>query len=354
MKVIRAVSVEDAWLKAKTLLHTEGVICPSRAGDTLMHPEPVTTYYENPTQRVLADPVRDANPTFHLMEALWMLSGRRDVAFLRLFNKRMETFSDDSETFHGAYGYRWRQHFELEDGPDDNGDQIAKAIRCLRADPKSRRVVIQMWDPRADLWSPEEIQQRGSVPKDLPCNTALYLDGRLGALNMTVTNRSNDIVWGCYGANVVHMSLLQEYIAAMVGLPIGWYCQVSNNWHAYCDIWAKQGIRAGTLDVGLYQGTVRPLVDDPETFNQELVRFLEEVEFHRERLWIPIFHNQFFTHVAVPMALAWFQYKEGDFKSAFNTLKFGMSDKNDWSMAVTQWLRRRQAGRSSAQGDQVL
>ena len=32
-------------------------------------------------------------------------------------------------------------------------------------------------------------------------------------LCMTVCNRSNDMLWGAYGANVVHMSMLQEFVA---------------------------------------------------------------------------------------------------------------------------------------------
>ncbi len=50
---------------------------------------------------------------------------------------------------------------------------------------------------------------------------------------MTVCNRSNDIVWGLYGSNVVAFSILQEVLAYELKLIIGNYTHVSNNFHCY-------------------------------------------------------------------------------------------------------------------------
>jgi hypothetical protein len=58
---------------------------------------------------------------------------------------------------------------------------------------------------------------------------------------MTVACRSNDIVWGCYGANAVHMSMLQEFIACATGLAMGTYYQISNDWHIYEQHWPLLG-----------------------------------------------------------------------------------------------------------------
>jgi len=52
---------------------------------------------------------------------------------------------------------------------------------------------------------------------------------------MCVTNRSNDAVWGALGANAVHFSMLQEYLAVMIGCAVGKYWQVTNNLHLYLD-----------------------------------------------------------------------------------------------------------------------
>src|SRR4051812_37796218 len=78
VRVIDVDNVNQAWPLAVRLLQSEGVPRESRYGPVLEHPEPVTTVYRKPWQRVLFDEVRDANPFFHFFESLWMLGGRND------------------------------------------------------------------------------------------------------------------------------------------------------------------------------------------------------------------------------------------------------------------------------------
>jgi hypothetical protein len=52
-------------------------------------------------------------------------------------------------------------------------------------------------------------------------------------LDLTVCCRSNDAIWGAHGANAVHFSVLQEYLAARIGVGVGTMYQWSNNYHAY-------------------------------------------------------------------------------------------------------------------------
>lgn len=110
----------------------------TRNGPALVIPEPVITTYLYPQERVLFHKGRDANPIFHCLEAIWMLAGRRDVAFLQMFNSKIGQYSDDGKLFNAAYGYRWRKHFGF--------DQLESVIQILRKDPKTRQAVIQMWD----------------------------------------------------------------------------------------------------------------------------------------------------------------------------------------------------------------
>lgn len=119
-------------------LSEHGVPSGSRNGRVLRFPEPVLTTVRNPAERVLLHRGRDANPIFHLMEAIWMLAGRQDVAFLSMFNSTIHQYSDDGQVFNAAYGYRWREHFGV--------DQLTNVIHTLKADPGSRQAVIQMWD----------------------------------------------------------------------------------------------------------------------------------------------------------------------------------------------------------------
>jgi thymidylate synthase len=131
--------------------------------------DPVITTYLRPQERVLFNELRDANPIFHLVEALWMLASLSDVEFLLPFNSTYGRYAEPDGNIHGAYGRRWRTHFGV--------DQIWGVIAALRRDPTTRQAVMAMWDPAADL---------NADVKDRPCNTTIYFDGRQGRLNMTV------------------------------------------------------------------------------------------------------------------------------------------------------------------------
>lgn len=137
---------------------------PSRNGGVLQVEEPVTITYRNPLRRVLFNAARDANPFFHLYEALWMLAGRNDVASVASYCARMREYSDDGRTLNGSYGYRWRRapnHFPVDGttatrpGEEDPGwqtlDQLDLLVSHLKADPNSRRAVLQMWSVEDDL-----------------------------------------------------------------------------------------------------------------------------------------------------------------------------------------------------------
>ena len=82
MHVINARNVNSAYPQALHYIAIAGDRVASRNGPVLRAPEPVSTVYAKPWERVLFDPQRDANPFFHLFESLWMLDGRNDVATL--------------------------------------------------------------------------------------------------------------------------------------------------------------------------------------------------------------------------------------------------------------------------------
>lgn len=349
MKIIEALNVNHAVAQALPYLIKEGEYETSRNGTVIVAPTPVVTIYKNPRQRVLFSPTRDANPFFHLMESLWMLAGRCDVAFPATFNKRFKEYSDDGAIIHGAYGHRWRVLFGM--------DQIKHIVDELKENPNSRRAVLQMWSALGDLVSMEVSSDKSSKEKqfigglkskDIPCNTHAYFDRRYGQLNMTVSCRSNDAIWGAYGANAVHFSILQEYIAAQVGVPTGVYRQVSNNFHVYTDVYSVEKLEEiaeeasktnyyiqNTADQGVVV-TPYPLVTSPiESWNDELRRFVSNPTSQAP------YTDSFFQHVAVPMFKAYIERKSGISNGIqhVDTIKA-----EDWHLACTQWIANREKG----------
>lgn len=193
-----------------------GIAQKSRNGDVLRLRGVVMIIQENPWERVYLNPIRDSNPFFHLVEAMAMLADRNSAPFLSYFARNMQSFSDDGLTFNAFYGTRARSAFGL--------DQLEEVIRTLIDDKDSRQAVVQLWHP-TDLLKPT---------KDKACNMTMVfsVDGD-GRVCMTTFNRSNDAVWGYFGANAVHFSFFHEYVAERVSRPMGPWTHVSNNFHGY-------------------------------------------------------------------------------------------------------------------------
>jgi len=322
---LRARNVNHAVEVALWNLKVSGVRESSRNGDVLVFPEPVMTTYDRPDERVLFWPERDANPIFHLMESIWMLAGRDDVKFVEYFNSRMRNFSDDGVVLNGAYGHRWRRRFGV--------DQLGVIIRELRRDPTSRRAVLSMWTPEADLCRLDS--------KDVCCNTQAYFEIRGGRLNMTVLNRSNDIIWGAYGANAVHFSFLQEFIASALDVPLGVYRQFSHNLHLYTTLYdytkyVDSPPCAMNFDAYSQGIHTRPVLDDSrwEAFLLECEKFCSNPfsgDFG--------YSHSFFREVAYPMAMVTKTRKE---KTGDGWYWAERIQAPDWRLATVQWIERRE------------
>lgn len=332
-------NVNEALARGKELMLDRGISKESRYGDTLEVPCPVATTYSNPRERVLFLQQRDANPFFHLMESLWILAGRDDVLFLEYFNKRIAEFSDNGKTFHGAYGYRLREP----------RDQIEEAIGILSKDHTSRRVVLQIWNSFLDL---------GTTSKDIPCNDLIFLKPRAGRLDMTVCCRSNDMLWGAYGANAVQFSMLQEYIALSAKLIPGNYTQVSDSFHVYVsgpggELWNKiKNIpQEELLDTDAYAKEIvsprllfNPFrkINNKKNFDEDLKYFFKMFDLKDDTFIRAFAHNSrtdFFKHTVLNAYLAYKAYKSRDFTTALEIAKDISSA--DWQLAMYSWLLRR-------------
>ena len=351
MKVIDARNVNSAYDQGLRWLREVGELQRSRVGDVLVAPTPVTTVYQRPRERVLFDPKRDANPIFHVAEALWMLAGRRDAKWLDRFVKDFSSrFAEDDGTQWGAYGFRWRQHFELAGGGSFHGtDQLNTIVSLLQKNPDDRRIVLQMWDPVIDL---------GADKRDLPCNVTAFFRTRRGdvdhtgdhtesVLDLTVFCRSNDILYGAYGANSVHFSVLLEYMAARIGVEVGRYYQISNNFHAYTDILDKVGTPT-TVDDPYTLDKVHPqrMFTVPAAIDEDLAQFMEWTDDgigDDEFLECPYtFYNSWFTYTALPLMEAHWHWKHGNRNIALAIVKdpFNLMA-SDWQLAARQWMERR-------------
>lgn len=405
------INVNDAFVGLVGAIHNNLVPVErhySRNGGTIRFPVPVVITYLMPQQRVLFNEARDANPFFHLYEALWMLAGRNDLAPLQYYVSNFGQFSDDGQTLNGAYGYRWRcaryypvneEHVQtnpfIKDplgNPIEKGgyiyrtdpshlDQLSWIVEHLKKNPNSRRAVLDMWNVEDDLLKVDTSKDvccnlnavfklreipgtctRDHNSPDCPCPPHIQRT----VLDMTVFNRSNDLILGTLGANVVHFSFLQEYMAARLGASVGSYHQVSADQHTYTERWNPEAWLNGTDPkrrtmhsprMWSYEMDVRtmvPLVRSPEVFDSELPGF---VESHRQGLpkimrYPPFWKEPFLQTVAQPAMLAYHFHKAQEYDRAIAWSLDIAAD--DWRIACHNWIKKRQLRHLERQNDQVL
>jgi len=323
---ITANNVNGMFSEGLWRLKTCGVKSDSRNGPVVMINEPVLLTLNKPQERVLFYGERDCNPIFHLLESIHILAGRKDVSFLKQFNSTIGNYSDDGESFNAAYGFRARHHF--------GEDQLIGVINKLNSDRNTRQAVIQLWDA-ADL---------NKQTLDKACNTQLVFSITDDMLDLTVFNRSNDFIWGNTGANAVHFSIWQEFVAIATNSRIGKMRTVSNNLHIYLDLYPKFNkfldCPPDSESYDMYQQGVKPT---KLMFNNDWVSWLEDAEaFCNNPFKYDNSQYSFFTEVAHPMAMISYERK--------NKISDGMKwadrvEAEDWRIAAQDWIERRETAK---------
>lgn len=161
----------------------------------------------NPRARHCFSPARRQNIVFNYAEALWYLSGRNDLDFIAYYAPRMRRYSADGVSLPGTgYGKK------LFAFGDRSIDQVERAIDVLcRDDADSKRVFIQIFDANEDIF-------RQNI--DVSCTLGLQVLLRDGALHMVAYLRANDAFIG-FLSDVFSFTMIQEYLAARLGVPWG-------------------------------------------------------------------------------------------------------------------------------------
>lgn len=178
-----------------------------------------------PTERFITIPGRRNDVFGTIAETMWVLAGRNDMAYLARYLKRAVQFSDDQETWRGGYGPRLRNWEGI--------DQVDEIRKLLCGDPESRRAVAVLFDPARDYVN----------TLDVPCNNWLHFLVREGRLDLNVTVRSNDILWGFSGINTFEWSVLHEMMAYWLGVAVGQESFFVSSLHLY-DERSEQAERA--------------------------------------------------------------------------------------------------------------
>lgn len=190
---------------------------PSRLGST----DEMQTVCTNLKPRRMIPFLRGRNANYFglMAESLWVLSSLDNGKTMSTWNTRLLEYIDDEQILYGAYGRR----IEMT---------LRAAIDKLREDINTRQAVVPIFLP-ADA---------GRATKDLPCNNMVYFKVRNMRLNMTVLNRSNDVIWGAFTVNFPQFALLQNFVASQVGVGLGEQTHVSDSMHLYYELKEQKNI----------------------------------------------------------------------------------------------------------------
>ena len=209
-------------------------------------PGPVVIEITDPTARQILIPERKWNKILPMAESLWLVTGSNDLDDLPgHFVKSIYNFSDDGHTWRGGYSPRMRgytgisrQYYRslnsrlIQEGEKEADktyikiDQLKYVIETLSKEPTSRQALITVHDPAKD-------SQIGLKTKDIPCTRSLHFMIVDGKLNLYTYMRSNDGIFGFSAVNLYNFTLMQQYVAKILGVPIGSYWHIADNFHYY-------------------------------------------------------------------------------------------------------------------------
>jgi len=169
----------------------------------------------NPRNRIVTIEQRRFSLYYAFGEFLWYLSGGNRLEPIEYYAPSIKQFSDDGFTLNSAYGYLFFMKWF---------DQVSECIEILKRDKDSRQAIIFMREPYDLL----------EDTKDVICTNTLHFMIRDKRLNLIVNMRSNDLMIGhCY--DVFCFTMLQEFVALLLGVELGSYFHIANSLHIYED-----------------------------------------------------------------------------------------------------------------------
>ncbi len=188
-------------------------------------------------------------------ELLWFLKGDTNVHYLQENGVRIwnEWASEDGDVGH-IYGYQWRSW------PDYSGgtiDQISEALRLIKEQPDSRRILVSAWNV-ADL-------PKMNLP---PCHILFQFYVADGRLSLQLYQRSADTFLGV-PFNIASYALLLQMMAQVTGLEVGDFIHTTGDTHLYLDHLEQAKLQLTRTPRTLPKMRLNPEVKDIFSFRYE-------------------------------------------------------------------------------------
>jgi len=152
-------------------------------------------------------------------ELLWFLQGDTNIRYLKDNGVSIwDEWADANGDLGPVYGRQWRSWPKPDGGAID---QIAVAVKTLRTDPDSRRIIVSAWNV-ADL----------DKMALAPCHAFFQFYVADGRLSCQLYQRSADIFLGV-PFNIASYALLTMMMAQATGLKPGDFVHTLGDAHLY-------------------------------------------------------------------------------------------------------------------------
>jgi len=165
----------------------------------------------NPMDNKINTPWRKWKNSYAIREWEWYLSGDKSALEISKFASIWKNVMDENGEVQSNYGWQWNRN-----------NQLNKIIEKLKFKPNTRHAVLTIYDGK-------EIE---NYKYDTPCTLNIGFQIINNKLNMTVTMRSNDLIYG-FCNDQYCFSKLQEMVANELNLEVGTYFHFVFNLHIY-------------------------------------------------------------------------------------------------------------------------
>jgi thymidylate synthase len=152
-------------------------------------------------------------------ELLWFLRGETNTRYLKEHGVSIwDEWADAQGELGPIYGFQWRSWPVAGGG---SIDQISEAVRQIKTNPDSRRIIVSAWNP-------------GDIPKMAlaPCHALFQFYVVEGRLSCQLYQRSADIFLGV-PFNIASYALLTAMMAQVTGLSPGDFIHTFGDVHLY-------------------------------------------------------------------------------------------------------------------------
>jgi thymidylate synthase len=231
----------------------------------------VTLILENPASCLYDNQQRSSQRRYIAAELVWYFLGRNDVDFIRNYAKFWDSIQNPDGTVNSSYG-----NLLFTEKNEHGFSQYNWAFFSLAKDRDSRQAIMHFNQPKHQ-WIKN---------KDFVCTMYGIFQIRNNKLNLSISMRSNDVVWGL-PTDIAFFATLQSQMLSHLqtvypDLEMGTYTHKVDSFHIYehhFDI-ANRMLEHDFLPDSLPQvksdlidQTGNPSLDFRDTFDKKIVPF---------------------------------------------------------------------------------